>query len=130
MDKERFKELYWHDPTFRAVADMVKATGYPADRKSTALALRMARQLGIYNEILEYALAERRHWRKWLTLTQAKWMQSARHTGALSHHDSWSIREQYVRIHNGPSDYVSGLPEHILETIRVRWPRYAGQYSG
>lgn len=82
---------------------MVKSTGSPVDRKSTAYALRLARAEGpdVYADILAHAIAQRAEWRTWLTLSQRKWQTNvSRRPQRGNHHDSWTIRERYVRCSN------------------------------
>jgi ribonuclease HI len=78
----------------------VKATSNPLDLKSTALALRLAKQMGpeVYAEVLNAALVRRQEWRTWQVRAQRKWQtNTSRRPARGRHHDSWSIREKYVR---------------------------------
>lgn len=87
-----------NNPTVAALATMVQPTANVKDRKSTALALRMARTEGVYDDVLSIALRKRADWLEWLTVTQRKWQSAvSRRPQRGEHHDSWDIREYYVR---------------------------------
>ena len=82
-------------------AVIMRMTGPPpwrTDRHGTALALRLARQTDCYDEVLEAILTARKEWRTHVTLTQRKWQTNvSRRPQRGNHHDSWTIRERYVR---------------------------------
>lgn len=79
--------------------EMCKATNNPASLKSTAYALRLAKQEGCYDEILAHAKSVRHAWLIWLTLTQRSWMTKvSRRPDRGVHHDSWAIREKYTTL--------------------------------
>jgi glutathione S-transferase len=88
------------DATTYALLNMIQPTSNPADRKSIAFALRLARVEGpeVYAQVLAYARARRAEWLRWLTLTQREWQSSvSRRPARGRHHDSWAIRESWVR---------------------------------
>lgn len=90
--------------TLHTLRAMVGPTGAPVDRKRTAYALRLARAEGpdVYAAILAHALAERAAWRLTLGRWQRQWMTNvSRRPQRGNHHDSWTIRERYVRCSNG-----------------------------
>lgn len=82
------------------LSGMIHTTSSPIALKSTALALRIARQYGpeVEARVLAAILHARREWLKWKTLTQRKWQTNvSRRPQRGNHHDSWEIRERYVR---------------------------------
>ena len=79
---------------------MTGATNTGVDLRRTALCLRLARQMGIYDQVLPMVLAKRAEFRTWQALVQRKWQTStSRRPARGRHHDSWQIRESYVRYH-------------------------------
>jgi hypothetical protein len=77
---------------------MIGATNTGVDLRRTAICLRVARQMGIYDEVLAEVLAARAEWRAWEAAAQRKWQtRVSRRPARGNHHDSWSIRESYVR---------------------------------
>lgn len=77
---------------------MIGSTNSGSDLRRTALCLRLARQEGIYDQVLPIVLAKRTQWRTWRTLTQRSWQTKvSRRPSRGNHHDSWQIRESYVR---------------------------------
>lgn len=100
MNDDEFKSLV----TLETLRRMVKPTGHASDRKSTAYALRLARLEGldVYEQVLAHALAERAQWRALLGKWQREWQsRTSRRPQRGRHHDSWAIRERYVRCSNG-----------------------------
>ena len=80
----------------------IKGTGNPVDLAMTGMTLRWAKAHGCYEEAVQYALDRRARRRRWLTLTQRDWQSKvSRRPARGGHHDSWEIRERYVRIGNG-----------------------------
>lgn len=78
----------------RMVSDSVTIVG----RTSTAMALRLARSEGCYEEVARMALDARRSRSVRYTLWQREWQTKvSRRPQRGRHHDSWSIRENYVR---------------------------------
>jgi hypothetical protein len=77
---------------------MIGSTNSGTDLRRTALCLRLARQMGIYDQVLPAVLEKRAQWRTWRTLAQRSWQTKvSRRPARGNHHDSWSIRESYVR---------------------------------
>lgn len=79
---------------------MVGVTSNPTDLKATAFALRLAKSLSpdVYANVLAHAIQGRAEWRKWKLMTQRDWQTKvSRRPARGNHHDSWSIRERYVR---------------------------------
>jgi hypothetical protein len=71
-----------------------------ADNEATALALRLAKTEGCHAEVLAAVKDLRAGWLVYLTRTQRKWQTNvSRRPQRGNHHDSWSIRESYVRCH-------------------------------
>ncbi len=68
------------------------------DNRRNVFALRNARQVGCYDEVLELILHKRRQYLIWLTDRQRDWQTKvSRRPQRGRHHDSWNIREKYVR---------------------------------
>lgn len=69
-----------------------------ADRIRATIALQWAKQQGCYAEVLAIVMARRKAWLVWVTRTQRDWQTKvSRRPQRGNHHDSWSIREGYVR---------------------------------
>lgn len=63
-----------------------------------AIAMREARALQVEGEVIELLLAVRRERLARAILTQREWQTKvSRRPARGRHHDSWAIREQYVR---------------------------------
>jgi hypothetical protein len=78
----------------RMVGDSTTIVG----KQSVSMALRLAKTEGCYKEVAQLALDARRASLTWLTVTQRKWQTKvSRRPQRGNHHDSWSIREKYVR---------------------------------
>lgn len=80
--------------------NFIGATSSTLDLKRTALALRLAKQYGpdMYALVLDAALVRRAEWRTHQVLSQRKWQTNvSRRPARGRHHDSWQIREKYVR---------------------------------
>ncbi len=72
--------------------------GHPLDYTRNALAIRAAREVGLESVVTEIILAKRRESLIWFTRTQRDWQTKvSRRPARGRHHDSWSIRERYVR---------------------------------
>jgi hypothetical protein len=85
-----------------ALGRMNPVTGNPVDRYMVGMLLREARRVGCLGEVRATLLAMRAEWRRRLTLTQRDWQTKvSRRPARGTHHDSWSIREKYVRISGG-----------------------------
>lgn len=68
------------------------------DRERATIVIRSATSPEERSEIIQIVLAFRARWRTWLTLTQREWQaKESRRPQRGRHHDSWSIREKYVR---------------------------------
>jgi hypothetical protein len=83
-----------------ALIKMIGVTSNPTDLKATAFALRLAKSLSpdVYANVLAHAVHGRAEWRKYLLLSQRKWQTNVSHRPQRgNHHDSWAIRERYVR---------------------------------
>lgn len=76
----------------------IGATNHPVDNKRNALALRIAKAEGCYDEVLS-EIRRRRAVRLQETIrSQRHWQTNvSRRPQRGRHHDSWSIREKYVR---------------------------------
>ena len=84
-------------------------TNAPVDNRRNALALKLARQLGCYDEVVAIIKQRRARWLTWHTLRQRQWATNvSRRPQRGRHHDSWAIRESYVRADG--SDYSKHLP--------------------
>lgn len=74
----------------------VGKTWAPADRLRNSILLR-----GVAPEhkpeVQRLIMAAHREHLRWVTLTQRKWQSKTRNPNKARHHDSISIREQYVR---------------------------------
>ncbi len=70
----------------------------PANRYLAAALWRDAKANGHEEEFLAVWRERRADWVRWQVLTQRKWQTSvSRRPQRGRHHDSWSIRERYVR---------------------------------
>jgi hypothetical protein len=81
-------------------AFFVGGTTHAIDNKRNVLALRLAKQLGPieYERVRGMVYERRKAWRVRTTLVQRRWQASeSRRPQRGRHHDSWSIREKYVR---------------------------------
>lgn len=68
------------------------------DRMRNARAFAAAKTRGESAEFLAVYRAERRRWLIWLTTTQRDWQTKvSRRPQRGRHHDSWAIRERYMR---------------------------------
>lgn len=68
------------------------------DNRRNILALRAARTIDREAEVRAIILARRREHLVWLTLVQRDWQTKvSRRPQRGRHHDSWTIRERYVR---------------------------------
>lgn len=79
---------------------LVASTNGPIDRKTTAFALRLAKAYSpqMYALVLDTALTRRAEWRTRQVLNQRSWQSKvSRRPARGRHHDSWQIREKYVR---------------------------------
>lgn len=77
------------------------ATMVPVDRKRAALCLRLGKQEGYYDEVAAFIMRLHRHRLDSMTMLQRDWQTKvSRRPQRGRHHDSWSIRERYVRLHN------------------------------
>lgn len=73
-------------------------TSYPVDRAKQALLIRAARDPEERAFTVRAILAARADWRAWLTRCQRDWQSKvSRRPARGAHHDSWAIRESYVR---------------------------------
>lgn len=78
----------------------VGGTTHVVDNVRNVMALRLAKELGPieYDQILGAVIERRKAWRTHQTLSQRKWQtNTSRRPQRGRHHDSWSIREKYVR---------------------------------
>lgn len=83
-----------------------KCTTHYRDRTYQAMMLRMARNEDERNIIMRAIMDAREVWRNWTTVTQRQWQSKiSRRPQRTRHHDSWSLREKYVRGGNY-SDYL------------------------
>jgi hypothetical protein len=74
------------------------STNVPVDRARTSIALSWAREHGLLDVARHMAMAKRAEHLRWITVTQRRWQASvSRRPARGRHHDSWSIRERYVR---------------------------------
>lgn len=82
-----------------AALDLVLgSTNSPVDRVRTSIGLSWARQHGVLDDVRRQVMAKRAEHRRWLTVTQRRWQANvSRRPARGRHHDSWSIRERYVR---------------------------------
>jgi len=81
---------------------MTFSTGNPVELTMTALALRWAKDNGCHELALALVKAKRAERRAWLTRTQRDWQTKvSRRPARGRHHDSWRIREDFVRVGNG-----------------------------
>lgn len=77
--------------------------------------------------------AARADWRRKVTLTQRNWQsRGSRRAQRNNHHDSWAIRENYVRQGNGYRDYYSLghalIKQAIANGARNRIPEAEQRY--
>lgn len=72
-------------------------TSSPVDLASAGMLLREARRLDCYEQMRAELLAGRKGWRIYLSNSQRRWQRETRRRSRARHHDSISIREQYVR---------------------------------
>lgn len=78
------------------------------DNRRNALALKVARQLGCYDEVVAIIKRRRREHLTGVTLWQREWgTKVSRRPQRGRHHDSWAIRESCVRADG--SDYSKHL---------------------
>jgi hypothetical protein len=74
------------------------STNAPVDHARAVMALTWARQAGCYDQVMRLLMNKRREHRIWLTRVQRDWQTKvSRRPARGRHHDSWSIREKYVR---------------------------------
>lgn len=74
------------------------STPSPVDNVRAVMALSWARHHNCYREVQAMILRKRREHRTWVTLVQREWQTKvSRRPSRGRHHDSWSIREGYVR---------------------------------
>lgn len=74
------------------------STSSHVDRARASIGLAWAREHGLLDVARRMLLAKRAEHLRWLTLTQRKWQTNvSRRPSRGRHHDSWSIRERYVR---------------------------------
>lgn len=75
-----------------------KCTTHYRDRKYQAMMLRSAKTPQDYLLIMRIIIEARARHLAWVTVTQRKWQSKvSRRPQRTRHHDSWAIREQYVR---------------------------------
>jgi Zn ribbon nucleic-acid-binding protein len=90
-----------HQATMFAIEQFfVGRTNGLTDNKRNVLVMRMAKDMNpdTYGEVMKVVLAARREWLTWLTVKQREWQtKTSRRPARGRHHDSWSIREKYVR---------------------------------
>jgi hypothetical protein len=72
-------------------------TSHPIDNRRNAMCIRLATLDGNRDEVMRLIMTMRRDRLIWLTLVQRKWQGKTRNPNKANHHDSISIREQYVR---------------------------------
>lgn len=100
--------------------------------KQLALALRAVRAMGqdAYEYALAIVLANRQGALATATAWQREWgSRVSKRPGRGNHHDSWAIREKYIRCHGSDTDYI-GYSNRVLTehpgwevTGLVRYPR-------
>lgn len=77
---------------------VIGSTNAPIDNVRNVIALRVARSMGHENEVRQEILRRRREWLTRHTVLQRHWQtKTSRRPQRGRHHDSWSIREGYVR---------------------------------
>lgn len=80
------------------------ATSSPTDRARASIGLAWARQHDCLDDARRLLMRKRAEYLTWLTRTQRHWQASvSRRPARGRHHDSWKIRESYVRCTNGGS---------------------------
>ncbi len=83
--------------TLYIYSQLIGATMMPTDRAKTVAAYRYAKHRGEVSAFLQVWRDKRRHWKNSQTVTQRSWQIHTRRPSRARHHDSISIREQYVR---------------------------------
>lgn len=90
--------------------------GNTSDRKALAIALEGAKALG--DEAYDYALQLAVSTRKEILQRDTEWQREwgskvSNRPGRGNHHDSWAMRESYVRCHGSYSDYLAYAHEAL-----------------
>lgn len=83
------------------LVERTPVSGTLVERTQLGMLLRWARDHGVLDQAHALVKARRRARRVEMTLTQRRWMLQSRRPARGRHHDSWSIRERYVRITGG-----------------------------
>lgn len=91
--------LATRDPRLYTMQAFVIGKTYaPVDRLRNVIALKAAKAMGLEAEVLDLIKAAHREHLIWITLTQRKWQtNTSRRPQRSRNHDSWAIRESYVR---------------------------------
>jgi hypothetical protein len=92
-----------------------KCTTHYRDRKYQAMMLRSAKTPQDRDIIMCIIMDARERYRNWVTVVQREWQSKiSRRPQRTKHHDSWALRESYVR--GGKwTDYLPtpGSPERV-----------------
>jgi len=73
-------------------------TEHPTDRQRALIAFQATQTPHEMALVKTAYLAKRYEWLNWLTVGQRKWQSTVSKNPAKgNHHDSWALREQYVR---------------------------------
>jgi hypothetical protein len=100
-----------------AIKDIARCsrTRYPSDLCKQALLIRSAKDSEQRAFILRTILDERAEYLKWLTIGQRDWQSKVGRTPQKGrHHDSWAMREGYVRCKGSYGDYLEYAHEQQL----------------
>lgn len=101
-----------------SIAESARTT-HPSDLAKQALLLRSARTPFEKVRIRRIIIEQRAVWQAYLTTQQRKWQaRVSRRPKRGNHHDSWAIREQYVRCHGSYHDYI-GWSQTVRGGVRV-----------
>lgn len=97
-----------------------KCTSHYRDRKYQAMMLRSAKTPQDYDIIMRIIMDARLMWKAYVSIQQRRWQsRTSRRPQRTRHHDSWAVREQYVR---GGSrlDYLptKGAPQRATFDLR------------
>lgn len=93
-----FRQRLSHRDWFLFTEFLTGASTHPTDNRRNALAIRMGRDIGCEEDVVAIIKAKRRERLTRLTVWQRKWgARTSRRPQRGRHHDSWAIREAYVR---------------------------------
>jgi hypothetical protein len=91
-------------------------TRFPIDLAKQSILLRSAKNTDKYESVRRMILDARSEWVDYLSRSQRGWQSKVSNKPWKgNHHDSWAMREGYVRCHGSYTDYIKYAHEKQLE---------------